>query len=85
MNFSDIIPEAVLSVGKPCLVVHAMPSYMLHSFDEVKREIIRSPACTVLCFAYTQIHVSETQFACIPREDFQSARSRPIRKSVPQL
>ena len=43
MDFSDIMAEAVLSIEKSCLVVHAFK----RSFEKVKGEIIR---CSVRWF-----------------------------------
>ena len=55
MNLSDIMAEAVLSTENPCLVAHKLKS--------------SDAACAVLCFAYRQIRISETQFACIQSKD----------------
>ena len=71
MNFSDIMAEAVLSIKKSCLVAHATHSVaavLKRFFEKVKREITR---CSVRCFMRNiqTIHVSETQFACIPSKN----------------
>ena len=74
MKFSDIMAEAVLSIEKSCLL-HKLFEHILQlcycvkcSFEKVK-EKSSDAVCTVLCKAYRQIHVSETQFACIPSKD----------------
>ena len=66
MNFSDIMAEAVLSTEKTCLVSHATHFVaVLNALLKKWKEKLSNTVCAVLCEAYRQIHVSETQFACI--------------------
>ena len=72
MNFSDIMGEAVLSIEKSCLVAHAFWTHfavVLNALLKKWKEKLSDAACAVLCEAYRQIHVSETQFACLPSKD----------------
>ena len=70
MNLSDIMAEAVLSTKKSCLVAHATRfAAVLNALLKKQKEKSSGAACAVLCFAYRQIHVCETQFACIPSKD----------------
>ena len=69
MNFFNIMAEAVLSIEKSCLVAHTFEHICQQCgtpFKKVKREDV---ACAVFYEAYRQIHVSTTQFACIPSKD----------------
>ena len=70
MNYSDIMAEAVLSTEKSCLVTHATYFVaVLNAFLKKRKEKSSDAACAVLYEAYRQIHISETQFACIPSKD----------------
>ena len=70
MNLSDIMAEAVLSTEKPCLVAHAIHFVaVLNALLKKGKEKSSDAVCAVLCFAYRQIYVSKTQFACIPSKD----------------
>ena len=70
MKFSDIMAEAVLSTEKSCLVAHATHFIaVLNALLKKWKEKSSDAAWAVLCFAYRQIHISETQFACISRKD----------------
>ena len=70
MNVSDIMAEAVLSTEKSCLVAHATHFVaVLNVLLKKRKEKSSDAACAVLCEAYRQIHVSETQFACIPSKN----------------
>ena len=62
--------EAVPSAEKSCLVAHKTHSVaVLKTLLKKWEEKSSDAACAVLCEAYRQIHVSETQFACIPSKD----------------
>ena len=70
MNFSDIMAEAVLSTEKSCLDAHATHIVaVLNALLKKWKGKSLDTACAVLCEAFRQIHVSETQFACIPSKD----------------
>ena len=59
-------------------------SSVKRSLEKLKRDIIR---CSVRCFMFCiQTNPSlRNTISCIPSKDYQSARSRPTRKSVSQL
>ena len=62
--------EAVLSTEKSCLVAHA--THFVAVFNALlkkRKEKSSDAACAVLCEVYRQIHVSKTQFTCIPSKD----------------
>ena len=63
MNFFDIMAEAVLSIEKSCLVAHTFEHICQQCGTPFKK--VKS----VFYEAYRQIHVSTTQFACIPSKD----------------
>ena len=69
MKFSDIMAEAVLSIEKSC--AHAFEHFVavLNALLKKGKEKSLDAVCPVLCEADRQIHVSETQFACIPSKD----------------
>ena len=70
MNFSDIMTEGVLSTEKSCFVAHAIHFVaVLDTLLKKRKEKLSDAVCAVLCEVYRQIHVSETQFACIPSQD----------------
>ena len=67
---SDISADAVASfIEKSCLVAHAFEHVFrsVEHYEKEKREIIKC-SMNFLNRAYRQIHVSEAQFACIPRK-----------------
>ena len=70
MKFSDIMAEAALSTKKSCLVGHTTHFVVvLNALLKKWKEKSSDAACAVLCEAYKQIHVAETQFACTPSKD----------------
>ena len=86
MTFSDVMAEAVLSTEKSCLVAHATHFVaVLNALLKKWKEKSSDAVCPGLCKTHRQIHISKTQFACIPSKDQKSARLGPNRKSVPQL
>ena len=62
--------EAILSTEKSCLVAHATHfAAVLNALLKKWKKKFYDAACAVLCEAYRQTRVSETQFACIPSKD----------------
>ena len=70
MTFSDIMAETALPTEKSCLVAHATHFVaVLNALLKKWKEKSLDAAYVVLCKTYKEIHVSETQFACIPSKD----------------
>ena len=62
--------ETVLSTEKSCLVAHVTHFVAVLNFFKKKwKKKLSDAACAVLCEAYKQIHVSETQYAFIPSKE----------------
>ena len=69
MNVSDIMAETALSTEKLCLAQATRFVAVLNTLLKKWKEKSADAARAVSCKAYRQIHVSETQFACIPSKD----------------